>query len=617
MDITPIYDLRDRLRTAMIAGTDLLAEDFGLKRAVEALAPLEKASPVFAKIGELCKNLLASEQQDKESALLDTITLVDAVCCTQGHVDVPGEIQPVIKTTETCTVLSNMPYSVLNPLQDALTNSGSGRYSFVIDCHNDRPELFHDYRIRVAMVQALNATYAELADQVCCWLMEDGKDVVPLLMRDFNPKGKKDMVRRLRVIEWNYGAKANDFYIKQLEEAEGELRQNLIYALRHSEENIELLRTLTKQERGNTKKAAYYALAFLGNEEVKDFFTSLYEKKPIDIMNFLYLSKSPWASKLVADCVHTYLTMTPAVTGDKVKDEAAANKLVEQQRSVLDALIGKTGDDIYEAIHFAAERINKSSGLYGKMVMVLCYSLIMNPDDNLIQLAVSLYENIENNAARTHYFQVAVLAKLIETGKNNDASSFIDWLDINLSNNPTAHQYLHYALEYMKLDESSGTYYLSAQIANYFFDASYKTPPYTLPIQCDFSGRFLDLLMRCNYPMIDDKIEWLINPADKVQCAKLEEYFYKKSLSVNNSRRYLGALRKCGCTRCEGLLVQYATTSKTMSMWDLLYFISYMPGSKEAKFAEASRIPELVEQGKVKIQSWKKETYLKRIEGYI
>ena len=40
MDITPIYELRDRLRTAMIAGTNLLAEDFRLKRAVQARAPL-------------------------------------------------------------------------------------------------------------------------------------------------------------------------------------------------------------------------------------------------------------------------------------------------------------------------------------------------------------------------------------------------------------------------------------------------------------------------------------------------------------------------------------------------------------------------------------------------
>ena len=98
MDITPIYELRDRLRTAMIAGTNLLVEDFRLKRAVEAMAPLEKAAPVFAKVGELCRSLIATGgggTDGKEGILLDAITLVDAVCCTQGAVGVAGEMVPV------------------------------------------------------------------------------------------------------------------------------------------------------------------------------------------------------------------------------------------------------------------------------------------------------------------------------------------------------------------------------------------------------------------------------------------------------------------------------------------------------------------------------------------
>ena len=33
MDTTPIYELRERLRAAGIAGTNLLTEDFRLKRA--------------------------------------------------------------------------------------------------------------------------------------------------------------------------------------------------------------------------------------------------------------------------------------------------------------------------------------------------------------------------------------------------------------------------------------------------------------------------------------------------------------------------------------------------------------------------------------------------------
>ena len=61
MDTTPIYELRARLRAAGIAGTSLLSEDFRLKRAYEAFKPLEAASPVFAKLGQLTTQLLAPD----------------------------------------------------------------------------------------------------------------------------------------------------------------------------------------------------------------------------------------------------------------------------------------------------------------------------------------------------------------------------------------------------------------------------------------------------------------------------------------------------------------------------------------------------------------------------
>ena len=47
MDTTPIYELRERLRAAAIAGTNLLSEDFRLRRVFEAFKTLAKASPVF------------------------------------------------------------------------------------------------------------------------------------------------------------------------------------------------------------------------------------------------------------------------------------------------------------------------------------------------------------------------------------------------------------------------------------------------------------------------------------------------------------------------------------------------------------------------------------------
>lgn len=115
MDITPIYELRTRLRAAAIAGTNLLSEDFRLKRAVEAIQPLEAASPVFAKIGALARELLSPEQADKEGTLLDAITLVDALLCTQGEVTVTGEVQPLMIENRGNAV-SNAPYSEVKAL---------------------------------------------------------------------------------------------------------------------------------------------------------------------------------------------------------------------------------------------------------------------------------------------------------------------------------------------------------------------------------------------------------------------------------------------------------------------------------------------------------------------
>ena len=93
MELTPLYELRDRLRAGIIAGAALAAEDFRLSRAPENFAPLEKASPVFAKVGQLGRSALAPDCQDRAGALLDAITLCDAVLCTQGAVAVPGELE--------------------------------------------------------------------------------------------------------------------------------------------------------------------------------------------------------------------------------------------------------------------------------------------------------------------------------------------------------------------------------------------------------------------------------------------------------------------------------------------------------------------------------------------
>ena len=65
--LQPLYDVKERLEYAAIAGTGLLGEDFRLQRAAENLKPLAAASPVFAKIdGGLTRLLSAPPEQRPE-----------------------------------------------------------------------------------------------------------------------------------------------------------------------------------------------------------------------------------------------------------------------------------------------------------------------------------------------------------------------------------------------------------------------------------------------------------------------------------------------------------------------------------------------------------------------
>ncbi len=627
MDITPIYDLRDRLRTAMIAGTNLLAEDFRLKRAVEAMAPLEKAAPVFAKVGELSRKLIAPDdggKDGKEGILLDAITLTDALCCTQGVVAVSGELESVfadgdeevgnISNPYPRMRLSNVPYSTLHPLQEALTTSGSGHYAYVTECHREHPELFRDYRVRVAMVQALGAAYAELADDVRAWLMEDGEDVIPLLMRGFDPKGKKEMVRRLHIIDKWMGAAANDFYIKQLETAEGELRQNLIYALRHEPKNVDLLLDLAKKERGNAKKIVYRVLACNNDAEVEKYFVALFRKKPKDVMEYLRWSKAPWAAPLAAQGIMDQLALKPEPTGDKKKDERDMKVWESETALAMQVLCCKSGPEVCAAMRAAADCAGKyGTTLQGDVLHVLQTSLILQASEEWIALANSIYEGDGERNGLMQYFPAAFLAHVIdECGgkKENAGTDWVTWVEEQFEKTPCVPvHFLEEALSNLMFYEDKGyafEWFVYDDIGGY-------NHYYTRPVSLEIKGRFLERLISCNSRKTDELLGRLFDPSDKEVCSRMEEYFYKKALT-GTSREYFGPLSRCGCTRCDGLLVHYVRGKQKLSMWEIEYYVRYMPGSTEAKVAEASKIPELVKSGKVNIRDWNEEGYMNWVQ---
>lgn len=591
MDLTPVYELRERLKTGAVAGTGLIAEDFRLKRAVEAVTPLEKASPVFAKIVQLSTQALEENCEDRAGTLLEALTLVDALLCTQGVVEEEREIKPLAVCSEKMdTYVANVPYSVLSTLLDALQHSGGGRYSYVVNLHKEQPALFQDYRVRAAMVDALGASYAELAEEVAGWLIADGRQsesafsgIRFLLERGFDPKGKKEMVRRVQVMESVAGAEANDFYVSQLAEAKKEVRTALIYALRHSQENEELLLSLCQTEAGNNKKMAYCALARMEGEKTWAFFRELAAKKPVEALSFLEQSKQPEAAELVSDVFQAVLDSWQK--GSRQPDK----ELEALLDACLQAFPSKGGAKICDCYRRAAAIKTE------KIPEVLQYSMLQQPRMELALLAEELYRTYGEP-----YFPAAMTAALYaKTGAEclTLLQRFVEenglfGRKIRKDRAGTVKK----ALSAVKADTGTKGYVLCT---TYIDSADLRRSEVKHPIGTMTGGMF-DILMKLEDVSTDLLLASWIQPDNEEMCRRLASYFYIRASKVTDNRAYLAPLRQCHAQNCKGLAVHYFKGRGNISAWEISSYMEQLPGSAAARAEEAGQLRMLMQRGSIK-----------------
>ena len=146
MGIAILNELQDRLHMLAIAGTNLLSEDFRLKKTAKQFHAIALSSPVLSKIDQMIQCLFDENNKEKEITLMDAITLVNAVVCTQTNYTVKKEEQQQITVLEGGSI-TNIKYSELEPIITALTTKGSGRYEIIRNVYRNKKELFKDFRI--------------------------------------------------------------------------------------------------------------------------------------------------------------------------------------------------------------------------------------------------------------------------------------------------------------------------------------------------------------------------------------------------------------------------------------------------------------------------------------
>lgn len=574
MNITPVYELRTQLRAAAIAGTSLLSENFRLKKAMENFAPLSSTSPVFSKIYEMTGTLL---QSGSPNQLLDTITLVDSVITTLGTVESAGAPEP-LDLAESPAGIVEIPCSELSVVINAFTGVKGGTL-------NAPPEIFRDYRVMPYLKAALGMS-AGLADTAVDILINMGQPVLSMLKKDFDPKGKKEMQRRLHIIETIGGKDENAFYLEQIPHSEKDLRRLLIYCLRFDESNIELLIEFTKTEKGRIRDAAFCALGTMENDTCRLYFEECAKNEPAYILGLMRNITTTWSGSLTARLINRILDEEGLTLSQLPKANLKA-KLAKE--TIATALYGKCGTEI-EHLYRKFHPENDMMFLH----IHLGDSIAVTRDESLRQLAIEL-----NHTSKTkgRYFYAELIAKFLGT---EDCSA---WLEEQLQaschgkNSAELHNDLFTVMRFIRFKDDG--YYLT-QLYNDWINNDLVEVNAKIRQQIKIKTAITDLLIKYDKSFSDIALSHWIDPNDKEYCQKLGAYFCKKCVHSDRPEIQLRYIEKCGLQNIQSLALDYCknhTKNKYYSL-GIKEFLQSCPGDDNYKLAEAQSIIDYAKQEK-------------------
>lgn len=269
MSIPLLQELQQEVRRLYIAGSDLAADDFRLKRMLPQFQQLGQRAPVFKKLGEGIASLIdpASDPQEGSEAKLQQIgSLLHAVLATQGSVQPQGKPEALeTRSSQQLNLTTSLTYRQLAPIQTALTTTGSGRYEIVIEAFKQGH--FQDLRLLPLALKALADPYAELADYFAEHILPAyGEQIAPLLQQQLDLQGGKSEVRRLHVLCQMRGSAMSDVILEAAEQGSDDIRVAAIGYLVQPE-HLPAVIAWTKDKKKTVREAAYKALAAGGFPE--------------------------------------------------------------------------------------------------------------------------------------------------------------------------------------------------------------------------------------------------------------------------------------------------------------------------------------------------------------
>lgn len=631
MNLNAVYELKERLETAVIAGVNLIREDFRLKRVVEQMAPLATLSPVFKKIYVSSGKILAEECEDREGLLLDTLSLVDAVCSTQGSIQTEGEIlwdgeakeNGYQEGSENKTEgegawkkgeYKNFPYSVMAPVAEAFRGTGGGRYAVVRDAYDTVPELFVDYRIEALMVQALGDSYGEMADMVQGWLEKKGTKIIPRIKQDFRPDGKRDMARRVQIMDAVAAGGENEFYRRLLADGAAdkaavskEVKEAAIGALRHEQANEQLLLDLLKTETGKMKEQVLYALSFMNGQGSREYWGQAMKKKPAQMASYLANSTEDWASDMIADALmqkaeeyEEAVRAGKADAGGQNGDGQTAAAVSRSGKKQKGASNGQTEKEERRrellSVWFAAE------GKHSRR-LCLCYetmyrlvpeevpdilvrSLIREPDPALCHIAKTMYQ--EHREPFAEAYGVMIFLTEIRENAYEKLSVYLNpGLREKLTKKDRDGDGIFKALERLEYNEEMVCYEMNTINSG----PVYREHGRKRKLEDGLDFRWYGLLMnsplryeakwKSNYSAYRNRYDAVIARLYRPDTENLQKeygaYFYDKALKQGVTVEGLRIMKRCGWTDYKGLLAAEGARNSNVAVYHIRQLIEELP----------------------------------------
>jgi hypothetical protein len=266
MSIALVAEVYDEARRLAIAGSVVAPGDFRIRKLIAPLEQVGAKAPVFARVAEAVKAIVASTDKTSAQALLDLTTLVSAILYTQGETGIVGELQP-IETTDLGLVATQTSARVLKPLLEAVSTKGSGRLEIIRDAYEHGA--FRDMRLIQPAVAAIDDAYPEIADLIGDKILPlYGKAILPALRSSFDLKGRAGHPRRLRLMHQLDPAGSRDLVKQALEEGSKEVKVAAIECLGQERDDISYLLEQASAKAQEVRQAAFFALSHYDDDAV-------------------------------------------------------------------------------------------------------------------------------------------------------------------------------------------------------------------------------------------------------------------------------------------------------------------------------------------------------------